>query len=76
MTKYTTLSGSCRQRKTIFKKRVCLDSIDNVISSTPDNYDNIVYLGNDVVYGDVFKAFDNGSNNFTIFFGDKGFEFE
>lgn len=44
----------------------------------PISYDNILFIGNNPFYGDVFKAYDYGINDecgFTIFFGTKGDEF-
>ena len=54
---------------------------DKQISSTPlvtpSEYDNVLHIGTDEEYGDVFKAWDDGEkNNFIIYFGVKGDEFE
>ena len=43
----------------------------------PSKWDNCLHIGTDEYYGDVFKVWDDGKeNNFTIYFGEKGDEFE
>lgn len=43
----------------------------------PSCWNNILHIGTDKYYGDVFKVWDDGNENyFTIFFGEKGDEFE
>ena len=45
-------------------------------SDKPENYDNVLHIGKDVDYGDVFKVWNNSNpNDFIIFFGEKGDEF-
>ena len=36
----------------------------------------IEFIGHDIDYGDVFKAYDSDPNEFTLFFGVKGDEFD
>ena len=64
-------------KKTIFKKVLesdlsCSDTNDSV-----DDYELVEFIGHDVAYRDIFKAFPSESvkNNFTLFFGVKGDEF-
>ena len=39
------------------------------------NFKNVLHIGCDDAYGDVFKAWDEKENQFTIAFGTKGDEF-
>jgi len=41
----------------------------------PNNYHNVAFIGHDSEYGDVFKAWDEDLEDFTLFFGTKGDEF-
>lgn len=63
-------------RKTEFKEVVNVkgDPCKNIITD-PEEWDNVLFLGNDPGYGDVFKAWDNGGNHFILYFGEKGDEF-
>ena len=63
-------------KKTVFEK--CVDTKLNVSDERTfaSEFDNVVFLGNDVHYGDVFKAWNNGQeHDFIIYFGVKGSEF-
>lgn len=40
----------------------------------PNNYSNILHIGFDYQYGDVFKCWNDNPNDFTITFGVKGDE--
>lgn len=76
-TKYTSLDKEEKEfKKTVFNKFISNDlKIKNTICE-PQSFENVLYLGYDKEYGDVFKAWDNKENNrFTIFFGIKGDEF-
>ena len=42
----------------------------------PINYRNVLHIGYDKFYGDVFKCWDDDINYFTIFFGTAGDEFK
>lgn len=42
----------------------------------PSVYKNVVHIGNDVIYGDVFIAYDSDPDYFTIYFGEAGDEFK
>lgn len=43
---------------------------------TPSGHDYTLYLGKDKFYGDVFKCWNEGEeDNFTLYFGEKGDEF-
>ena len=41
----------------------------------PVDYGNVNYIGYDSRYGDVFMCWDDGEDGFTLFFGEKGGEF-
>ena len=78
MTKYTTLhTKKTEGKETVFTALVCSDAkqdFDNLPS--PNKYDNVMFLGSDNSYGDVFKAWDDEEgDNFFIYFGVKGDEF-
>ena len=46
-------------------------------SDNPLKWDNVLHIGTGKHYGDVFKAWDDDDENyFTIYFGEKGDEFE
>ena len=81
MTKFIDRTEKCNNpKKTTFKKYLSsgfeVVDVDCIFHST-ENYDIIEYLGTDNSYGDVFKAYhdENDENNFTLFFGVKGDEF-
>ena len=74
-TNFTTLEPKSEiVKKTVFthfitdKKTVC-DSIRTV-----NGFENVLHIGCDKQYGDVFKCW-NDVNEFTIYFGTKGDEF-
>ena len=76
-TKFMTLNeGKTKVEKTTsFDKQIWNGGVESA-EYTPDKFDNVLFLGNDFDYGDVFKAWDNESpNSFWIFFGEKGDEF-
>lgn len=43
---------------------------------SPKDYKNVVYIGNDISYGDVFIAYNDDPTVFTIYFGEAGDEFK
>jgi len=76
-TKFMTLNeGKTKvENTTSFDKQLWNGRIE-ISEYTPDNFDNVLFLGNDGDYGDVFKAWNNESPEaFWIFFGEKGDEF-
>ena len=79
-TKFITLNGDLKtiNKKTVFTKGINGDfSITNEICLQPKDWDNVLYLGHDKDYGDVFKAWDDGNEeDFVLFFGKKGDEFD
>ena len=77
MTKYSTLNSEKQMgKKTVFT--CCVEEGFTVVecrNEEPDEWDNVLYLGNDGDYGDVFKAWNSNSSHFMIYFGEKGDEF-
>lgn len=65
-------------KKTVFEKVLSFDFIvDDAIADVAD-YEKVEFIGYYEYYGDVFKAYHdaNDDNNFTLFFGVKGSEFD
>ena len=79
MTKFMTLNSVNKEvkNKTVFKQILTEDlNVVNIVT-VPSDWDNVLYLGYDGHYGDVFKAWNDGDScQFTLFFGTKGDEFE
>ena len=76
MTKFMTLGYSKKTvKKTVFK--TLLDDSFKIVNASvqPENYSNVLFLGHDESYGDLFKAWDDDKNGFDIYFGEKGDEF-
>ena len=65
-------------KKTIFTHIVEFDKkIKETSFNKPEDYENVLYIGYDNDYGDVFKVWnEEEENNFIIFFGTKGDEFD
>ena len=65
-------------KQTVFKKYLTEDMVvkDNTKGSSVREWETIEFIGRDFAYGDVFKAYNTDSNDFTLFFGIKGDEFD
>ena len=64
------------QKETRFDWALDRDLSRNKAGMQPSHFDYVEFVGHDVYYGDVFKAWDDGEeNNFTLIFGEKGDEF-
>ena len=77
MTKFIDNTKKNNSKKTVFEKALSFDFIvDDAIGNVTD-YEKVEFIGYDESYGDVFKAYhdENDENNFTLFFGVKGDEF-
>jgi len=78
MTKYSTLDNKKKEgKKTVFNN--CVDEHLKIVSykTSPHNWDNVLHIGFDEDYGDVFKVWDDSDENtFIIAFGEKGDEFD
>ena len=76
-TKFTTLE----QKSEIVAETVFTHLIDRNINISekpifqPRSFENVLHLGCDINYKDVFKCWDSNPNKFTIYFGTKGDEF-
>lgn len=78
MTKFSKKFGEVKKesRQTVFKKVIDSDFTINEAVDNPSDYENINWVGHDQLYGDVFFCYDNDKeNNFVIFFGTAGDEF-
>ena len=64
-----------KNKNTVFTHRVLTREIEDT-SIEPGHWCNVLFIGHDEEYGDVFKCWDNNPTNFTIFFGTKGDEFD
>ena len=61
--------------KTKFIKLIDWNGTTATPMSDPSDYDFVELVGSDSYYGDVFKAWKKDSNNFLLYFGKKGGEF-
>ena len=77
-TKFTSLDDNKEGKKTVFTKAVMKNLTINGTISQPDDFDNILHIGFDKYYGDVFKCWCNKDNvnEFIIYFGTAGDEFK
>lgn len=78
-TKFITLNGNSKpiNKKTVFTKVLQHDFSVDEDCLQPEDWENVLYLGHDMDYGDVFKVWDNGGeDNFALYFGEKGDEFD
>ena len=78
MTKFIDNTKKKLPKKTVFEKVLTFDfAIENAECGL-DVYEKVEFIGHDESYGDVFKAYHdaNDDNNFTLFFGVKGSEFD
>lgn len=77
-TKFMTLEREKKEtKKTKFTHVISSKTeIEETNVFYPTSFDNVLWIGFNNFYGDVFKAWDNGrENNFVIYFGEKGDEF-
>ena len=76
-TNFMTLNSEKQEpKKTVFEKQVNGDLVVEDATFTVDEFKNVLYIGSDRDYGDVFKAWDYAENSFYIFFGTAGDEFK
>ena len=78
MTKFIDNTKKNKSKKTVFEKVLTFDFVIEKAECCLDVYEKVEFIGHDESYGDVFKAYHdaNDDNNFTLFFGFKGFEFD
>ena len=78
MTKFIDNTKKANSKKTVFEKALSFDFIVDDACGSIHDYEKVEFIGHDESYGDVFKAYhdENDENNFTLFFGVKGSEFD
>ena len=78
MTKFIDNTKKNTSKKTVFEKALSFDFTVDVTCADVYDYEKVEFIGHDESYGDVFKAYhdENDDNNFTLFFGVKGSEFD
>ncbi len=78
MTKFIDNTKKANSKKTVFEKVLFFDFIVGDAIGNVTDYEKVEFIGHDESYGDVFKAYhdENDDNNFTLFFGVKGSEFD
>ena len=78
MTKFIDNTKKNNSKKTVFEKALSFDFTVDVACADVYDYEKFEFIGYDESYGDVFKAYRdaNDDNNFTLFFGVKGSEFD
>lgn len=74
-TKFMSLDSLKKNRSTVFTHRVLVTDVEETDIS-PTYWNNVLWIGKDEDYGDVFKCWDNDPTVFTLFFGTKGDEFD
>lgn len=75
-TKFMSLDEPKKEvKETTFNKYIDHNFEISPSNSKPTNYLNVLYLGHNLIYGDVFKAWDKDPECFMILFGEKGDEF-
>ena len=78
MTKFIDNAKKKLPKKTVFEKILYFDfTVGDAIENVAE-YEKVEFIGHDESYGDVFKAYHDADddNNFTLFFGVKGSEFD
>ena len=63
-------------KKTVFEKQITASFEIINKKEYPDKYKNVLHLGKDKYYGDVFKVWNDDKNDFLICFGTAGDEFK
>ena len=78
MTKFIDNTKKNKSKKTVFEKVLTFDFVIEKAECCLDVYEKVEFIGHDESYGDVFKAYhdENDDNNFALFFGIKGSEFD
>lgn len=75
MTTFVNKSSSKIANKTIFTNIVDVDGRVRETNMKPEAYKVVELIGIDSIYGAVFKAYDYDSDDFILFFGIAGDEF-
>jgi len=77
MTKFTSICSNESEKKvkTVFERIVYKDATtDRFNELAPKDFTDVMFLGHDTSYGDVFKIWNKDPENFIIVFGKKGNE--
>lgn len=78
---FTNLDNNKISESTTFNSFLHISSkgVGNILKNptfSPKDYDFVDFIGNDTIYGDVFRASNKKTpNTFVIYFGKKGNEF-
>ena len=74
-TNFMSLDGKVKESKeTTFTKVLRVSEVGGT-AVTPKSYENVLHIGYDGCYGDVFKCWNDNINYFTLYFGTKADEF-
>ena len=65
-----------KKKKTVFTHYINAYKEIKKPSTMATDFENVLLIGRDKYYGDVFKVWDNDPNDFAIYFGEAGDEFE
>ena len=78
MTKFIDNTKKTNVKKTVFEKALSFDFTVVDAFAVVTDYEKVEFIGYDESYGDVFNAYHDADydNNFTLFFGVKGSEFD
>ena len=74
-TKFTSLEEKKVIKKTKFEKVLIIRDDITIAESSPQIWGNVKHIGYDEKYGDVFMCWDDDDEGFTLYFGEKGDEF-
>ena len=75
MTTFVNKSNREIVNKTVFTHVVNGDKGFGIADNSPEQFDTVELIGIDSSYGAVFKAYDHDGDDFILFFGTVGDEF-
>ena len=75
MTAFVNKSNREIVNKTVFTHVIHIDRRVRETNLKPEDYKVVELIGIDSIYGAVFKAYDHDDDDFTLFFGMVGDEF-
>lgn len=75
-TKYTSIEPIQKKEKTVFRSVIESNFKITNTTASPESYDNVLHIGYDIFYEDVFKCWNESINSFVLYFGTKGNEFD
>lgn len=74
-TNFTTLERDyTKTKETVFSGIVSTRPPEATLTK-PTDFLNVLHIGYNKTYGDVFKCWDDDKKDFTLYFGEKGDEF-